>query len=259
MPQTILIVGASRGIGLELTRQAAARGDRVIATVRREGDKAAPQEAGAARTLVADVMEPASLNAVSSMIDEPVDLLVCNAGVLNSYGGIDDANHDRWSWLTVLMTNVARPYFGARPFLPQVCRAKAGRIAILSSAMGSNTEAKGNAYPYRASKAGATNVARNLSVELADRGVAVGAYHPGWVRTDMGGTGADLDPSESASGLLARFEELSLDTSGVFEDYRGEADISVEESAEGLLQRFDALSLETSGVVEDYKGRAIPY
>jgi NAD(P)-dependent dehydrogenase (short-subunit alcohol dehydrogenase family) len=221
MTQTTVIVGASRGIGLELVRQAAARGDRVIATVRREGDKAKPLEAGADLVLVADVMEPASLNAIASMVDEPVDLLVCNAGVLNSYGGVEAAAHDRWAWLTVLMTNVAGPFFSARAFLPQLERGGAGKVAILSSSMGSNELAKGNAYPYRASKAGATNLARNLAVELAERGISVGAYHPGWVRTDMGGGEADVPVEEAAAGLLARFDALGPDTSGVVEDYKG--------------------------------------
>ena len=89
--------------------------------------------------------------------------------------------------------------------------------------MGSNARAGGNAYPYRASKAGATNVASNLATELKPRGIAVGSYHPGWVRTDMGGDGADLSAEESARGLLDRFEVLSLETTGVFETYTGAA------------------------------------
>jgi len=117
---------------------------------------------------------------------------------------------------------VAGPYLVTRALLPHVERGTGRRIAIVSSAMGSTAGAKGNAYPYRASKAAAVNVARNLAAELKGRGIAVGAYHPGWVRTDMGGSGADISVEESASGLLARFEALSLATTGVFEDHRGE-------------------------------------
>lgn len=226
MPQTIVVIGASRGIGLELVRLAAARGDKVIGTVRRDGDKGAPLQAGAEVALTADVTDPASLDAAAGSIEGPIDLLICNAGVLNSYGGVDDPAHDEWAWRTVLVTNVAGPYFAVRSFLPLLAGADAAKIAILSSTMGSNENAAGNAYPYRASKAGATNVARNLAVELRDKGISVGAYHPGWVRTDMGG---------------------------------GEADISIETSAEGLLARFDALGPETSGVVEDYQGKPIPF
>ena len=85
----------------------------------------------------------------------------------------------------------------------------------------SSTQAPGNGYIYRSSKAGATNVALNLAAELKPRGVAVGAYHPGWVRTDMGGPSAAISPQESAAGLLSRFDALTLETTGVFEDYAG--------------------------------------
>ncbi len=88
--------------------------------------------------------------------------------------------------------------------------------------MASSQRAPGGSYLYRASKAAATNLARNLAVDLKAQGVAVGAYHPGWVRTDMGGSSASIDTGESAQGLLARFDVLSLATTGVFEDYRGD-------------------------------------
>jgi len=120
------------------------------------------------------------------------------------------------------MTNVAGPYLVTRALLGHVERSEGRRIAVVSSIMGSSEHASGNAYPYRASKAAAVNVARNLAAELKPRGIAVGAYHPGWVRTDMGGSGADISVEESAEGLLRRFDALSLATTGVFEDYRGE-------------------------------------
>ena len=88
--------------------------------------------------------------------------------------------------------------------------------------MGSSERAGGTSYLYRASKAGATNVARNLAAELQGRGVAVGAYHPGWVQTDMGGQSAPVSLADSVAGLLARFDALSLATTGVFEDFRGD-------------------------------------
>jgi NAD(P)-dependent dehydrogenase (short-subunit alcohol dehydrogenase family) len=89
--------------------------------------------------------------------------------------------------------------------------------------MASSERAPGGAYIYRASKAAATNLARNLAVDLKPRGIAVGAYHPGWVRTDMGGPKAAIDVEDSTEGLMRRFDALSLATTGVFEDYRGEA------------------------------------
>ena len=87
--------------------------------------------------------------------------------------------------------------------------------------MGSSTRAGISAPIYRASKAAATNLARALSLELAPDKIAVGAWHPGWVQTDMGGSEAAITPQKSAAGLLSRFDSLSMQTSGVFEDYAG--------------------------------------
>ena len=97
--------------------------------------------------------------------------------------------------------------------LPNI-RAAGGKIAIISSQMGSSERAGGNGLIYRSSKAAALNLGRNLAVALKDEGVAVGIYHPGWVRTDMGGTDADVSPEDSASGLIARFDALSIETTG---------------------------------------------
>ena len=124
------------------------------------------------------------------------------------------------AWADVLMTNVAGPFLVARALLGHL---DGGKIAIISSKMGSSANAPGGGYLYRASKAAVTNVACNLAAELRPRGVAVGSYHPGWVRTDMGGSAADISAEESAAGLLARFEVLSMATTGVFEDYAGAA------------------------------------
>lgn len=221
---TIIITGANRGIGLEMTRRAAQRGDHIIGTARD------PKAATALRALTGqitihalDVVDEASIADFAAALEVTPDLLVLNAGVLNAYGGIDDPAHNAEAWRNVLMTNVAGPYLVTRAVLPALEKATAPRIAIISSVMASSERAPGNAYPYRASKAAATNIARNLAAELRPRGVAVGAYHPGWVRTDMGGSGADISAEESAAGLLERFDALSMATTGCFEDYKGAA------------------------------------
>jgi NAD(P)-dependent dehydrogenase (short-subunit alcohol dehydrogenase family) len=218
---TVLITGANRGIGLQLATFYVARGDKVIGAVRDPHKADALRALGAGVTLVAcDVANEASLSAaVKAIAGQPIDRLIANAGVMGPRGGVLDENPAD-QWMGVLATNVLGPFLTVRAFLPNVIAAK-GKIAILSSRMGSSKAAAGNSYVYRASKAAASNIAANLAAELKAKGVAVGSYHPGWVQTDMGGAGADIPATQSAAGLAARFEALSLDTSGCFENYDG--------------------------------------
>ncbi|HUS52757.1 MAG TPA: SDR family oxidoreductase [Thermohalobaculum sp.] len=227
MAKTTLITGANRGIGLALTQLALERGDRVLAAARRPGQ--APALADLARknknlsVLNIDVTDPEEMAAAAALDDAPIDLLICNAGQYLARGGLDDPEYTFDAWHTVMMTNVAGIFFTVRAFMPRLLQAPAAKIAIVSSMMASNKRAPGGSYIYRASKAAATNLARNLATDLKPQGIAVGAYHPGWVRTDMGGPKAAIEVEDSAKGLMQRFDTLSLATTGVFEDYRGEA------------------------------------
>ncbi len=218
---TVMITGANRGIGREMARLYAARGDEVFAVVRSSVGDAALD---GIRYLEADVTDDAALGAVASALDgRALDLLIANAGVLEGRGGVLDPDYTKDSWARSLMTNVYGPFATVRAMMPALLRADAPKVAILGSIMGSSELSfeKGNAYSYRATKAAAINVARNLAGELRGQNIAVGAYHPGWVRTDMGGGGADISVEESAGGLVSRFDALSLETTGAFEDYRG--------------------------------------
>lgn len=227
MPKTTLITGANRGIGLALTQLTLNRGDNVLAAARRPGAAIAladlAQKNANLTVLNIDVTDPDEMVAAAARADTPIDLLICNAGQYVARGGLDDPEYTYDAWQTVMMTNVAGIFFTVRAFLPRLLQAPEAKIAIVSSIMASSERAPGGAYIYRASKAAATNLARNLAVDLKPQGIAVGAYHPGWVRTEMGGPKAAIDVEESANGLMQRFDALSLATTGVFEDYRGDA------------------------------------
>lgn len=235
MSKTLLITGANRGIGLEMTRQAAKNGDRVLAcarNIKKAPDLIALTRGNKAITLInLDVTAEDKIKRIATEIKCKIDILVCNAGLLNGYGGLEDEAHDSQSIEAVLMTNIAGVFFTARSFLPHLVEKNSknecqsvthGKIAVISSIMGSQEHAGSNAPIYRASKAAATNLARCLAIELAPRGIAVGAYHPGWVRTDMGGPSADVSPQESAAGLLSRFDLLNIKNTGIYESYSGE-------------------------------------
>ena len=225
MGKTLLITGANRGIGLEMTRQATARGDTVIACTRNALESpdlvALARQHDTITVLGLDVTAETDMKQIAAGMRRSIDVLVCNAGALNSYGGLQDPAHNIATIENVLMTNIAGVFLTARSFLPHLLDGTPGKIAVISSIMGSQELASSNAPIYRASKAAATNLARSMAVELAPQAVAVGAFHPGWVRTDMGGPQASVSPSDSAAGLLQRFDALTLDRTGIFEDFQG--------------------------------------
>lgn len=210
-----LITGANRGIGLALAQEALTRGMSVTGTSRGE-----PPALPGLDWQRLDVTDPASTAALGAAWGtRPLSLLVCNAGI---YPDEHLAPDDPALWHAGFATNVMGVYLTIRALLPAL-RAGRGKIAIIASQMGSSARAPGGSLIYRASKAAAINLGRNLACDLRDDGIAVGIYHPGWVQTDMGGSGADITVAVSAKGLMQRFEALGIDRSGVFEDWQGNA------------------------------------
>jgi NAD(P)-dependent dehydrogenase (short-subunit alcohol dehydrogenase family) len=225
---TILITGANRGIGLALTRAFLAHGDNVIATQRSAKKTGALAELKAEgkplETIVLDVASEESVGkAAQALRGRKIDILVNNAAVLNGYGRVESGEHDEAAWRDVLMTNVAGSYMVAEHFLPNLKAAKPSRLIFITSSMSSLSEAGGGAYPYRASKAAVNSLARNLAHDLKTFGIAVAAFDPGWVKTDMGGPDASITAETSAAGLLKRILALGPATTGAIEEYSGKA------------------------------------
>ncbi|SFN59238.1 NADP-dependent 3-hydroxy acid dehydrogenase YdfG [Roseovarius lutimaris] len=209
----IVITGANRGIGKTLADSYRAAGHRVTGTARQpSGD-----------LIALDVTDPTAHHAMAQQIgDQPVDLLICNAGVYPDKHETLEDGYPASMWAQAFATNVTGVFLSIQTLLPRIKAAKAGKIAVISSQMASDTLAPGGSYIYRASKAAALNLGRNLSVDLAPKGIAVGIYHPGWVRTDMGGDAAAISVEEAAEGLIARFVELDLASTGCFRTYDGQ-------------------------------------
>lgn len=207
----VLITGASRGIGAGLARRMSERGDEVLGTGR---SVAAP--------IQLDVTLPSShAEMARSLGDTALDLLVCNAGVFLDRSETLETGYTADLWAQTFATNVTGVFLSVQALLPHLRRAPGAKIAIISSQMGSSEKAGGTGLIYRASKAAVSNLGFNLATALKPDGIAVGVYHPGWVQTDMGGATADITTDEAVTGLVARFDALSLETTGCFENWDG--------------------------------------
>jgi NAD(P)-dependent dehydrogenase (short-subunit alcohol dehydrogenase family) len=223
---TVLITGANRGIGLELTRRYAEQDWRVLACCRAPDE--APELGATARVseevsvYALDVADPQAIAALAARVDAPIDVLLNNAGLYGRKGqGIGD--FDQQEWLEVLAVNTIGPALIAQAFLPHVLRGNRRVIATLSSKVGSLADnTSGRNEPYRSSKAAVNQVVKSLAIELAHEGVISVALHPGWVQTEMGGPNALISTAESAAGLIDVIERLSPEQSGAFLDYRGQ-------------------------------------
>lgn len=214
---TILITGANRGIGLALAQFEAGQGNDVIATTRGE----IPQKITGIYCEKLDVTQSDSHKALASRLKgRPLTRLICNAGVLLDRNEALESGYAADLWAQSFAVNVTGVFLTIQTLLPNIL-AGHGKIAIISSQMGSTTRAPGGSYIYRASKSAALNLGRNLASDLKPKGIPVGIYHPGWVKTDMGGSGADISVEESAKGLSARLNALSLETTGCFECWDG--------------------------------------
>ena len=206
----VLVTGANRGIGAALLVGYEDLGIAAMGTSR-----------DGAVGLKLDVADPDSISELGDFYSgRRLDLLVCNAGVFLDRGrSLEELTAEDWSrTMAVNVTGVAET---VRVLLPALRRGSESKIAIISSQMASQERARGGSYVYRASKAAVLNFGRNLAQDLRREGIAVGIYHPGWVSTEMGGPDADLTESESAEGLIARFEALDLGMTGCFETWDG--------------------------------------
>ncbi len=219
--QTYLITGANRGIGLELTRQALELGLRVIATCR-DPTKAAELSAlnGALEVHALDVSDDVSTNAVVKKLGNvKLDVLVNNAGYMATHQSTEDMDYDQW--MTSFAVNAIAPWRVSLAFANCLEASSYARVVTISSQMGSLERAGSDRVAYRSSKAAANMAMRTLALEWQSRGIAVCMLHPGWVKTNMGGSNAALELSESAAGLLDVIDGLTLKDTGSFLDYAG--------------------------------------
>lgn len=225
-----LVTGANRGLGLEFARQLLARGDRVVAGCRHPGKASAlnllaGEYPGRLHVTPVDVSEPRSHATLARELPlltdgHPLDLLINNAGVL--HGGERFGQVRASDLETSFRTHALGPFLLVQALFAQL--ADGGTVANLSSEIGSIGLRQEFRTPSYAIGKAAQNMATSLLAQaLKVRGIKVAALHPGWVRTDMGGTSAQLTPRQSVAGLLQVIDGLQVDDSGSFLDWQGQA------------------------------------
>jgi NAD(P)-dependent dehydrogenase (short-subunit alcohol dehydrogenase family) len=208
---TCVVTGANRGIGIEFCRQLQSRGDEVIAVCRR------PSEALAALGVRLEpgidvTSDDSTAELRHRLAGVHIDLLINNAGILKRQS-LDDMDFD--SMRAQFDVNALGPLRVTTALLDNL--QQGAKIAIITSLMGSMADnSSGSHYGYRMSKAAVNMAGVSLARDLADRGVAVGLLHPGYVQTDMTGGQGNLTAEESVRGLLERIDALDLETSGGF-------------------------------------------
>ena len=223
----VLVTGASRGIGLELTRQHLARGDEVFATCRGRPPGALVSLSGPRLTIAPlDVTRADSIRLAVEALPGPLDLLWANAGV---YPGMPGTEVEEGrigtlvaeDGLAILGANAVGAIVVAQAFLPRLKAGTSPRLVGLSSGYGSLAQNHGTPYWYGASKAALNMLYRSLAFDPAARGIIVAVLSPGWSRTDMGGAGATTPVPETVRGMLRVADELTPEQNGALLDWQG--------------------------------------
>jgi NAD(P)-dependent dehydrogenase (short-subunit alcohol dehydrogenase family) len=227
---TVLVTGANRGLGLEFVRQYAEAGDRVIAASRQPEAPAlaaiAARAEGRVATPEVDVADDASVAALKATVgDQPIDIVIANAGVMGPERQHRAGDLDLPGWLQTLSVNTLGPMRTAQAFLPNLKAGQGKRLIAITSGMGSTAETGGGYFAYRASKAALNNAWRNLALALRGDAITAVAMSPGWVKTDMGGAGAELTPEQSVTAMRRLIAGFSARDSGRFVGVKG-ADIA---------------------------------
>jgi NAD(P)-dependent dehydrogenase (short-subunit alcohol dehydrogenase family) len=215
-----VVTGANRGIGLELCRQLAARGDQVFATAR-EPARATELRGLGVKVQALELRDQASVDAFGKALDGvAVDVLVNNAGRGGAGPGIDELDWDivaDYFWVNAIGTMRV-----VQALLPAMRRGRAKKIIQLSTAMASIADNhSGGSYAYRSSKAALNMLNRSLAYELLPEGFTCLAMNPGWVQTDMGGPNARLTVAESVTGMLRVIDRTGPGETGKFVSHAG--------------------------------------
>ena len=223
-----MIVGATRGIGLELTKQYANEGNTVIACARDLSAASQLDELALGSENIKieelDIAEASSIESASGRIGkESIDSIIIVAGYV---GGMPENqtidNIDIDEWHRTLNINTIGPLLVAKAFKENLSSSGNGNFMILSSQLAASTWPMGGMYVYSTTKAAVSKVGQILALDWAQEPIIVSIMHPGWVQTDMGGPAAEITAEESASGIRKVISGLKKEDSGNFYKWNGE-------------------------------------
>ena len=237
--KTTLITGANRGIGLEFARQYAAEGWRVLACSRHPEkshlgtsdslNKLAAQYPDLIKIYALDVADHVQIERLAqALVNESpenfsIDLLINNAGIYPASDKKGFGHTDYAEWMQAFRINTMAPLKMAETFATQIARSKQKTIVTITSKMGSIADNSGGGdYLYRSSKAAVNMVVKSLAIDLKPLGITAVVFHPGWVKTDMGGPNAMISAEQSVTGMRKVIIGLTPADSGKFFAYDGQ-------------------------------------
>jgi len=227
--KTMLITGANRGIGLEFCRQYGAEGWRVIACCRLpemsdELNRLAAAYPGSITVHALDVGDLVQIERLAQDLAEvSIDLLINNAGIYPDSDNKGFGHTDYADWVRAFRVNTMAPLKMAETFVANISRSKLKTLVTITSKMGSIADNRGGgSYLYRTSKAAVNMVVKSMSIDLKKLGIMAVVFHPGWVKTDMGGPNALISAKQSVSGIRQVIGNLTIADSGKFFAYDGQ-------------------------------------
>lgn len=222
---TVLITGANRGVGLELVKCYASRGDKVLACCRNPGSAdALAAVAGDVQVIELHVSDGESVAGLArSLGGQPIDTLINNAGMMGPNPDQQNAfNMDFDGWLETFAINTLAPVRVMQALVENLKASQDAKAVSITSQMGALSLDMPMAYAYCTSKAALNKFMKMAALEFGKEGVNVCVIHPGWVQTDMGGASADIPPAESAAGIVKVIDGLNSENNGSFWKWDGE-------------------------------------
>ena len=219
--KNILITGANRGIGLKFAEILSANNN-IYATARDITNADELKKFDNIDLLELDLLDKDSIKSFCSELkDIPLDMIINNAGIFQDEQ-MEETILDPELWLDEIMINAIGPVVLSQKLKENIMSGNDKKIIFISSQMGSiDDNYSGGYYFYRTSKSALNSAAKSLSIDWKADGISVLMLHPGWVRTDMGGSNAKLDIDTSVSKMLDVINSLDMGKTGTFLNYEG--------------------------------------